>query len=48
MSAPVRVKREGGTTAWLAGTPAVPSVQGHGLPPWQELRPHQSLCSSLL
>ena len=32
-SAPVRVEREGGTAAWLAGTLAVPSVQGHGLLP---------------
>ena len=32
-SAPVRVEREGGTAAWLAGPLARPSVQGHGLPP---------------
>ena len=31
-SAPVRVEREGGPAAWLVGTLAVPSVQGHGLP----------------
>ena len=47
-SAPVRVEHEGGTAAWLAGTLAVPSVQGHGLPPMQELWPYQSLFSSLL
>ena len=47
-SAPVRVEREGGTTAWLVGIQVVPSVQGHGLPPWQELWPYQSLFSSLL
>ena len=47
-SALVRVEREGGTTAWLVGTLAVPSVQGHGLPPPQELWPYQSLFSSLL
>ena len=32
-SAPVRVEREGGAAAWLAGTLAVPNVQRHGLPP---------------
>ena len=32
-SAPVRVECEGGAAAWLAGTLAVPNVQGHGLPP---------------
>ena len=47
-SAPVRVEHEGGTAAWLVGTLAVPSVQGHGLPPQQELWPYQSLFSSLL
>ena len=36
-SAPVRIEREGGTAAWLAGTLVVPSVQGHGLPQVQEL-----------
>ena len=46
-SAPVRVEHEGGTAAWLAGTLAVPSVQGPGLPPLQELWPHQSLFLSL-
>ena len=29
----MRVEREGGTIAWLAGTLVVPSVQGHRLPP---------------
>ena len=38
-SAPVRVECEGGTAAWLAGTLAAWSVQGHGLPPPQELWP---------
>ena len=47
-SAPVRVECEGGTAAWLAGTLMAPSVQGHGLPPPQELWPYQSLFSSLL
>ena len=28
-SVPVRVEREGGTAAWLAGPVAAPSVQGH-------------------
>ena len=36
-SAPVRVEREGGIAAWLAGTLVIQSVQGHGLPPSQEL-----------
>ena len=46
--APVRAEHEGGTAAWLAGTLASPSVQGHGLPLPQETRPHQSRFSSLL
>ena len=41
-SAPVRVEHEVGTAAWLVGTLAMPSVQGHGLPPPQELWPYQS------
>ena len=47
-SAPVRVECEGGTAAWLAGTLVVPSVQGHRLPPLQELWPYQSLLLRLL
>ena len=43
MSAPVRVKHEGGTASWVAGTLAVPSVQGHRLPQPQDLWPYQSL-----
>ena len=39
----MRVEHEVGTAAWLAGTLVVPSVQGHGLPPPQELRLYQSL-----
>ena len=42
-SAPVRAEREGGAAAWLVGTLEAPSVQGHGLPLPQELRPYQSL-----
>ena len=42
-SALVRVEREGGAAAWLAGTLAAQSVQGHRLPPPQELWPYQSL-----
>ena len=38
----MRVEREGGTAAWLMGTLAASSVQGHGLPPPQELWPSQS------
>ena len=40
---PVRVELEGGTSAWLAGTLAAPSVQGYGLPLPQELWPYPSL-----
>ena len=47
-SAPVRVERETGTAAWLAGTLGWPSVQGHSLPLLQELWSYQSLFSSLL
>ena len=42
-SAPVRVEHEGGAAAWFVGTLAAPSVQGHELPPPQELQPHLSL-----
>ena len=42
-SAPVRVKPEGDAAAWLVGTLAGPSVQGHRLPLLQELWPFQSL-----
>ena len=38
----VRVEYEGGTAAWLSGCLVAPSVQGHGLPPPQELWPNQS------
>ena len=41
-SAPVRAEHEGGAAAWLMGTLAASSVQGHGLPPPQELWPNQS------
>ena len=47
-SAPVGVECEGGAAAWLAGTLAVPSVQGHGLPQLQELSPYQNFFLSLL
>ena len=40
-SFPARVDHDG-AAAWLAGTLAVPSVQNHKPPPWQELRPYQS------
>ena len=36
-SAPVRVEREGGAAAWLAGTLVVPILQGPGLSLPQEL-----------
>ena len=35
----MRVECEGRAAAWLVGTLAVPSVQGHGLPRSQELCP---------
>ena len=41
-SASLRVEHVGGTAAWLAGTLVAPSVQGHGLPPPQELWPYHS------
>ena len=44
----MRVEHEGGTAAWLAGTMAAPSVQGHGLPPPQELWPNQSFFQPLV
>ena len=46
--APVRGECECGTAAWLAGALAAPSVQGHGLPPLQELRPYHSLFEPLV
>ena len=46
-SAP-EVEREGGAAAWLAGTLAAPSVQGHGPPLPQELWPHQSFFEPLV
>ena len=36
------VEHEGSAIAWIAGTRAVPSVQGHKLPLQQELWPYQS------
>ena len=42
-SAPVRVECEDVTAAWLVGTLAVTSVQGHGLLLLQELWLYQSL-----
>ena len=47
-SAPVRVDHEGGAAAWLMGTQVVQSVQGHRLPPPQELWPYQSLFKPLV
>ena len=44
----MRVEHEGGTAAWLEGTLAAPSVQGHGLPPVQELWPYQSFFEPLV
>ena len=47
-SAPKRVERESGTAAWLVGTLAAPSVQGHGLVLPQEVWPHQSFFEPLV
>ena len=44
----MRVEHEGGTAAWLAGTLAVPSVEGHGLPLLQELCPYESFFEPLV
>ena len=44
----MRVECEGGAAAWLAGTLAMPSVQGHRLPPLQELWPYQSFFEPLV
>ena len=44
----MRVEREGGVAIWLAGTLAVPSVRGHGLPLLQELWPYQSFFKPLV
>ena len=44
----MRVEHEDGTAAWVTGTLAVPSVQGHGLPQPQELWPYQSFFESLV
>ena len=44
----MRVEREVGTAAWVVETLVAPSVQGHGLPPLQELWPNQSLFSTLV
>ena len=44
----MRVVREGGTVAWLAGTLVAPSVQGHRLPLPQKLQPYQSFFQFLI
>ena len=45
---PARAEREGGAAAWLVGTLVAPSVQGHKLPPRQELWPYQSFFKPLV
>ena len=47
-SATVRVEREAGAAAWLVGTLAVPSVQGHRFPLLQEVWPYQSFLEPLV
>ena len=44
----MRVEYESGVAAWLAGTLAAPSVQGHKLPQQQELWPYQSFFEPLV
>ena len=44
----MRVEHEDDSVAWLVGTLVAPSVQGHRLPPPQELWPYQSLFLSLV
>ena len=44
----MKAEREGGAAAWLAGTLVAPSVQGHGLPLPQKLRPYQSFFQFLI
>ena len=44
----MRVEHEGGTAVWLEGTLAGSSVQGHGLPPVQELWPYESFFEPLV
>ena len=44
----MRVERGGDAAAWLMGTLAVPSVQGHRLPQPQELWPYQSVFEALV
>ena len=46
--APVRVEQESDAATWPVGILVAPSVQGHGLPPLQELWPYRSPFSSLL
>ena len=43
----MKVEREGGAAAWLSGTLAMPSVQGHRVPPLQGLWPYQGLFEPL-
>ena len=47
-SAPVRVEHKVGAVAWLVATLVTLSVQGHGLPPLQELWPYQNPFLTLL
>ena len=44
----MRVEHEGDADAWFIGILAAPSVQGHKLPPWQELWPYQSFSKLLV
>ena len=44
----MRAEHGGGGAAWLVGTLVASSVQGHRLPPLQELWPYQSLFQPLV
>ena len=44
----MRVEGKGSVVAWLTGALEVPNVQGHGLPPLQELWPYESFFEPLV
>ena len=44
----MRVEHEGGAAAWVMGTLAAPSVQGHGVPQPLELWPYQPFFEPLV
>ena len=44
----MRVEGEGSAVAWFTGALAVPSVQGHGLPPGGVMALSESFCKPLV